>query len=491
GHMSARGGDDLVVLQNYDNVSDSGLYTLDYDTLLNRQKIPNTALGDLDPSWSYDGQLIAYANTEIGSRGRIGPFLNLFTIKQDGSNKTQLTFLSPPPGEGFSYSLVWTLDNLTILNAAKLNGVSAIYKISATGGGILGTVPITPGAAPQWVGGIAPVYGEQQTASFGGGVTSGGTYTLVDTLGQAFAGQTSSGGVYNLQSGFWTNAATRRSPVDFDGDGKTDVSIFRPAAGGAEWWYRRSSDDQVPAFQFGAAGDKPVPVDFTGDGKADASFWRPSTGQWFILRSEDFSFYAFPFGSPGDIPMPADYDGDGKADPTLFRPSTGIWFISRSSDGQVTFAQFGVNGDQPVASDYDGDGKADIGIFRPAGASGGAEWWIQRSTAGPMSIQFGSSTDRAVPGDYTGDGKTDLAFWRPADGSWYVLRSEDLSFFAFPFGASGDLPVPGDYDGDGKADAAIFRPSQSTWFISRSTAGLLITQFGISTDQPLPGAFVR
>lgn len=158
GHMSARGGDNLIVVQNYysNDQPASGLYTLNYNDLLNRQKIPNTNFGDLDPSWSNDGQTIAYATTDIGSRGVAGPFVNLFTIKPDGSNKTQLTSLNPPPGEGFSYSLVWTLDNSTILNAAKINGVAGIYKISANGSGILGTIPITPGAAPDWVGGVAP-----------------------------------------------------------------------------------------------------------------------------------------------------------------------------------------------------------------------------------------------------------------------------------------------------------------------------------------------
>lgn len=137
--------------------------------------------------------------------------------------------------------------------------------------------------------------------------------------------------------------------------------------------------------------------------------------------------------------------------------------------------------------DFDGDNKTDIGIFRPAPA----EWWYQRSGNGQVfATQFGLSTDKALPSDFTGDGKSDITFWRPSTGFWYVLRSEDLSFFAFPFGASGDTPVQGDYDGDGRTDIAVFRPSNATWYVNRSTAGILIQQFGLSNDRPIPNAFV-
>jgi hypothetical protein len=283
-----------------------------------------------------------------------------------------------------------------------------------------------------------------------------------------------------------SNAVIQPQPppaFDFDGDRKTDIGIFRPAPG--EWWYLRSSDNGNRAFQFGTSTDKIVPADYTGDGKTDIAFWRPSTGQWFILRSEDFSFFAFPFGANGDTPAPADYDGDGKADPAVFRASSQTWFISKSTGG-TTITQFGIAGDVPAVADYDGDRKADIAIFRPAPG----EWWIQRSTAGLLAFQFGASTDKIVRGDYTGDGKADAAFWRPSTGQWFVLRSENLTFFAAPFGTNGDTPVPGDYDGDGRNDLAVFRPSSNTWFINRSTAGTLITGFGISGDVPVQTAFI-
>lgn len=278
-----------------------------------------------------------------------------------------------------------------------------------------------------------------------------------------------------------------RPIFDFDGDGKTDLSIFRPGPG--EWWYLKSSTGGNAAAQFGASTDKITPGDFTGDGKTDITFWRPSNGFWFVLRSEDFSFFAFPFGATADVPIPADYDGDGKADAAVFRPSTLTWFISKSTGG-TDIITFGASGDLPVVGDYDGDGKADIAIFRPNGANG-AEWWVRRSSnISVFATQFGASTDKPVEGDYTGDGKADIAFWRPSNGNWFILRSEDFSFFAFPFGSNGDVPAPGDYDGDGKFDATVFRPSNSTWFANRSTAGVLIQSFGQSGDLPVPNAFV-
>jgi uncharacterized delta-60 repeat protein len=279
---------------------------------------------------------------------------------------------------------------------------------------------------------------------------------------------------------------TRRAgPFDFDGDGKTDLGIFRPGVG--EWWINPSSGGLTYAMQFGSSTDRIVPADYTGDGKTDVAVFRPSNGRWYILRSGDSTYYDIPFGTSTDIPVPADFDNDGKADPAVFRPSTSTWYIQRSTDNGTTIEGFGSNGDIPVASDYDGDGRADLAIFRP----GPGQWWLKRSTAGVIVFTFGASTDKLVQGDYTGDGKSDVALWRPSNGQWYILRSEDpASFYSVPFGTTSDIPAPGDYDGDGKFDTAIFRPSSATWYCQKSGGGTLIQQFGLSSDRPIPNAFV-
>ncbi len=307
----------------------------------------------------------------------------------------------------------------------------------------------------------------------------------IQTDGKLLIGGYCSGIISNFTLVRFQETRTKRF-LDFNGDGGTDISIYRPSNG--QWWYLDSSNlfSQIVAGQFGLATDRPVPADFTGDGRTDVAVFRPSTGEWFVLRSESGTFFSFPFGTSGDIPIAADYDGDDIADVAVFRPSTNQWYIQKSTGGLV-IATFGSVGDKPVPSDYDGDFKTDIAIYRPSSG----EWWINKSSDGSTyAFQFGTSTDKAVPGDYTGDNKTDAAFWRPSTGEWFILRSEDNSYYSIPFGLSGDLPTPGNYSGDGRFDLVVFRPSTNTWHV-QPTGGLYFYRvFGAAGDQPLPNVFV-
>ena len=270
--------------------------------------------------------------------------------------------------------------------------------------------------------------------------------------------------------------AANKPMFDFDGDGKSDISVFRPSSG---VWYLLNSTSGFTAAQFGASTDKLVPGDYDGDGKTDIAVYR--AGTWYLNRTLE-GFTGIVFGESSDIPQPADFDGDGKTDLAVYRPSNGVWYVLRIGISHYEY-KFGVSTDKPVVSDYDGDGKADYAVYRPSNGT----WYLQRSQLGYTGVQFGETTDKPVPADYDGDGKIDVAVFRPSNGVWYLNRSTQ-GFTGIQFGIATDLPTPADYDGDGKADIAVFR--NGTWYLQQTTAGFTGVGFGESTDKPVPNAFV-
>lgn len=284
---------------------------------------------------------------------------------------------------------------------------------------------------------------------------------------------------------YTTSASTTSGlpPSNFDGDGMSDLAVFRPSSG--NWYIMNSSNSAFSAVAFGQSGDKPVPGDFDGDGKHDVAVFRPSSGYWYILNSSNGAFRADAFGTNGDIPAIGDFDGDGKSDLAVFRPTDGNWYIKLSTNGSLRTVPFGANGDKPVAGDYDGDGKSDVAVYRPT--TGG--WYMLNSSNGAFGgIQFGTVGDKAVQSDYDGDGKTDVAVYRPSTGAWYLQRST-AGFTGIGFGISTDVPAPGDFDGDGKTDVTVFR--DGTWYILLSTTGSLrADQFGSTGDVPAPSAYI-
>jgi uncharacterized delta-60 repeat protein len=275
-----------------------------------------------------------------------------------------------------------------------------------------------------------------------------------------------------------------RAVSDFDGDGKTDLSIFRPS--NRTWTWIKSWSDSPKSLAFGVSSDRQVPADYDGDGVTDAAIFRPTTGMWSVTSSSNLAVFDTFLGNSTDIPSPADFDGDGAADVAVFRPTDGTWQIDQSYSG-FTVIQHGASGDVPVAADYDGDGRADVAVFRPSTG----EWVIQKSTGGMDVVEFGSSTDKLTPGDFDGDGETDLSFYRPSEGSFSVIFSASGATNVIPIGGPNDLPVPGDYDGDGHADFAVFRTSDSRWIINRSTDGPIIRQFGQAGDRPTMNSDTR
>jgi uncharacterized delta-60 repeat protein len=258
--------------------------------------------------------------------------------------------------------------------------------------------------------------------------------------------------------------------ADFDGDGRSDYSIYRDGL----WAVRPSNNiDTFYAVQFGLATDKITPADFDGDGRTDIAVFR--AGTWYLQRST-LGFTAIQFGQAEDVPVPADYDGDGRADVAVFRG--GAWHILGSQSGYYAFF-FGLANDKPVPANFDSDGKTDPAVYRDGA------WYMLRSQGGFAAVSFGLAGDRPVVGDYDGDGIADPAVFR--SGVWYLLRSSQ-GFYAFNFGLANDVPIPADYDGDSKTDIAVFR--DGTWYLQRSTLGFGAATLGVAGDKPIPAAYV-
>ncbi len=410
----------------------------------------------------YVNQTVEFANAGEGATytGKVA----------DATKRVRFTLVwTDPPGVG-NPALVNNLDLTVTVGGTVYKGNVFSGGNSTTGGSADTLNNVENVYLPAGIAAGTPVT-IQVTAT---GINGNGILGNADATDQHFALV-----AYNFSS-------TGAKPSDFDGDGKSDIAVFRPAGG--IWYASQSSDGTVRTQPFGLSTDTIVPADYDGDAKTDFAVFRPGDNVWYILQSTTGTLRSQLFGASGDVPAPADFDGDGKADITVFRPGTGAWYLLQSSDGAFRGQAFGTNGDRPVAGDYDGDGKADFAVFRP---SGGA-WYVLRSSNSSFSAQqFGLSTDQVVAGDYDGDGKNDLAVYRPSNGGWYVLQSSNNGFVANAFGLSTDIPAPGDYDGDGKTDLCVFRPSEGTWYVLQTTAGYKVQQFGTNGDRPVGSAYVQ
>lgn len=185
---------------------------------------------------------------------------------------------------------------------------------------------------------------------------------------------------------------------DWDGDGKADPAVYRDSAFGSQsyFFYRGSLNNPTAGttyIPFGTTGDRAERGDFDGDGKTDLAVFRPSNATWYIAQSSNGVVRYENWGLATDKFVPADYDGDSKTDLAVFR--AGTWYIKQSSNGAAAYYQWGLDTDVLVPADYDGDGKADVAIYR------NGDWWIRQSSSGAASLKtFGTAADHPVPNSF-------------------------------------------------------------------------------------------
>jgi Tol biopolymer transport system component len=437
---------------------DGEIFTVNVDGS-NRTNLTNHPARDIAPSWSPDGSRVLFDSTRVG-------YLTMHTMNAaDGSDVRVL----PSNYYFWDASPDWspTGDKIVFVELSE-DWQPRIYTANAdgtnrqvfdgTGWGGTGQRSM-----PKWSPDGTKIvfhhwkYPDDDCEIYVKNVNGGVVKQLTDTTGNN--GQPS-----------WQPLLPARTFADFDGDGRADISVFRPSD---RVWYLNQSTNGVSATQFGLSTDEITPADYDGDGKTDISVFRD--GVWYWFNSSNSSFNSIKFGLANDIPVPSDFSGDGRAELAVYR--NGTWWTFNLANNQVNTIQFGLSTDKPVVADYDGDGRADQAVYR------NGEWHLNRSTQGYTVVNFGFATDKPLVGDYDGDGKTDQAVYR--DGTWYLLQSTN-GFTAFQLGLATDIPAPADYDGDGKTDAAVYQ--EGTWWILQSTNGISVQQFGMTSDIPVASA---
>jgi hypothetical protein len=82
----------------------------------------------------------------------------------------------------------------------------------------------------------------------------------------------------------------------------TDFMVFKDGT-----WYIQlnNSSHTQSTIPWGVSGDIPVPRDYDGDGKADLTVFRPWTGEWWVLKSPENTYQVQVHGTFGDIPVPS------------------------------------------------------------------------------------------------------------------------------------------------------------------------------------------
>jgi len=425
-----------------------------------------------------------------------------------GANNTVNALAVQPDGKIIAGGFFTSFNGTARATVARLNAdgsVEPTFAPNIIGGGGVFTIFLQSKGKILLGGGLGSINGQTRSGlarfnadgSLDSFYPSGGAINnIVRAIAYQPCGKILIGGNFTSVGGTTRTHLARlidnpaKSAADFDGDGCSDLSVYRPSSG--VWHILKSSDAVYYGSQWGLASDKLAPADYDGDGKTDIAVWReaPATqAAFYILNSSNSTVRIEQFGQTGDIALAGDFDGDGRADVAVYRGGAQSIFYYRASlnnpSGNVTFLPWGTTGDVPVVGDYDGDNRTDAAVFRP---SSGTWFALRSSNSSVQTAAFGLSTDKLVPADYDGDGLTDLAVYR--GGVWWISQTASGTVRVTNWGLSTDTPVPADYDGDGRADLAIYRGG--VWWILNSAGNAsTVSLFGLSTDFPIPAAYVR
>jgi len=328
-------------------------------------------------------------------------------------------------------------------------------------------------------------------------------------------------------------------PADFDGDGKSDLALYRPNGAGAHLarWYIFTSSGTCPSPMTPTGGggcyrdwgfdtDRPITGDYDGDHRADFTVLRPSTYVWYTDYSSGAANSAVQFGLPGDVEDEGDINNDGRSEIMVTRPqvNTDRPCFVRYYDPMngVSVAQYAF----PPLVHNPGDSFILGGITAnyDTGFQGLEPGMLERfrKTAGTTNVwdiewQWVTTRPGVVVVNYHFE-EPSMFYERPVVGRFFPsIAFASLNYFesgtwvnydqfnniraTVAWGLSSDLPVSGDFDGDGISDYVVWRTEPSppwawTFFMKISSGtcpaytsilapGQCYKQWGLAGDLPL------
>jgi parallel beta-helix repeat protein len=156
--------------------------------------------------------------------------------------------------------------------------------------------------------------------------------------------------------------------ADWLGTGQDKIGVFRDGfwildGNGNYGWDGTGTGNDIVAG-FGMAGDVPVPRDWNGDGASEIAVFRPGTGQWIIDYNGNFVWdgtgsgqdVTASLGQTGDVAVAGDWDSTSTGKLGVFR--NGFWILDYNGnfiwDGTPSdkVVGFGTTGDVPVAGKW-------------------------------------------------------------------------------------------------------------------------------------------
>lgn len=310
---------------------------------------------------------------------------------------------------------------------------------------------------------------------------------------------------------------------DFDGDGKADISVFRPGerndANPNDLYYKSYRPSNFYFSQSGSGGalsgwawgrtlDVPIPADYNGDGRTDAAIFR-----WFVPDLPPFEFnqvwiqWLDHIPGPGESPPCVD-------DPPIGNPCPirGFGNVSGRKMARNFVREVGP-GPTPTPRPQ----RAEVGEFQrintspdPTGnpfyvntfyiQTGGT---LQSQVTNVPALQSANYAQLPVPEDYDGDQVSEIAVFNTGTGCYHVwsppypsASAADTKCVADESGAITivpDVPAPGDYNDDGRTDYAGVKADGGVlkWVIrySGDAGSQPAVVFGLVGDEPVPADY--